>query len=359
MYSSNQITTVHLEITTKCNASCPMCLRTVLGGKINPHLPLTELKLAEIQTIFPATFVQQLKRIYLCGNYGDPIVATDTLEVLRYFRRLNPRLRLELFTNGSARNEQWWHDVAQVVTLCHFGIDGLEDTNHIYRRGTKWTILMRNIQAYIAAGGAAHWDYLVFRHNEHQVEPARELSQKLGFRSFQLKKTGRFFSNQKAVVKDQQEVHSANGELEYFLEMPLDPKYLNPSLAREEALVHEYGSLRAYLEKTRVTCKVAAEKSVYVSGEGLVFPCCWTANQLYPWYREPESGDIWALVKQLPNGLRSLDARQSSLCEIVDGPFFQKLIPAGWERPTFASGKIFACAKTCGQEFDPFRAQFT
>lgn len=153
MYKSNEVKTVHLEITTKCNATCPMCLRAVLGGKVNPQLPLVELNLKDIQTILPEPFVNQLDRIYMCGNYGDPIVASDTLEVFRYFRQVKPEIRLELFTNGSARNESWWRDLASVVNLCRFGIDGLEDTNHIYRRGTKWPLLMRNVEAFISSGG--------------------------------------------------------------------------------------------------------------------------------------------------------------------------------------------------------------
>ncbi|MCB9086672.1 MAG: hypothetical protein H6624_20185, partial [Bdellovibrionaceae bacterium] len=96
-----------------------------------------------------------------------------------------------------------------------------------------------------------------------------------------------------------------------------------------------------------------------VSGEGHVFPCCWTANQLYPWYRKPKTGEIWSLLGRLPNGLDDLDGRRRPISEIIDGEFFQKLIPGGWEKPTFAEGKIYVCAKTCGsRKFDPFKAQF-
>ena len=42
-------------------------------------------------------------------------------------------------------------------------------------------------------GGIAQWDYIVFKHNEHQVEEARKLSKELGFFEFQIKKTSRFF----------------------------------------------------------------------------------------------------------------------------------------------------------------------
>ena len=47
LYHYEEIRTVHLEVTSKCNARCPMCLRTICGGKTNPQLPLVELSLAD------------------------------------------------------------------------------------------------------------------------------------------------------------------------------------------------------------------------------------------------------------------------------------------------------------------------
>ena len=60
---------------------------------------------------------------------------------------------------------------------------------------------MESASYYISAGGKAVWDYIVFAHNEHQVEKAKKLAFKIGFKQFIIKKTGRFFSNQKSKVK--------------------------------------------------------------------------------------------------------------------------------------------------------------
>ena len=57
MYDYNDIKTVHLEITEKCNAACPMCARNINGGEDNPWLQNAELSLNDIVTIFPDTFI--------------------------------------------------------------------------------------------------------------------------------------------------------------------------------------------------------------------------------------------------------------------------------------------------------------
>lgn len=358
MYALSDIKSLHVEITSKCNASCPMCLRNVLGGKTNPHLPIKELSLSDIKTILPTNFIEQLHKIYFCGNYGDPIMAKELIEVLEFLKDTNKNLKLEIHTNGSARPSDWWKKLGKVASRVVFGIDGLEDTNHIYRRGTKWDVIMRNAKAYIDAGGTAEWTFIVFRHNEHQIFEAQKIAEEMGFKKFNVKKTGRFFSNIKAKGKDAQEVLNEHGEPEYFIEKPLQEKYINPALKKEDDLKSAVGDLKTYFGQTDVNCKVLNEGSLYLTAEGHLFPCCWTANQLYPWYYPKHGSQIWTLINNLPNGLESLNAKTTSLEEIINGPFFKKEIPQNWEKRSLKEGRLFVCGKTCGKRFDPFKAQF-
>ena len=40
MFKFNELKTVHLEISTRCQASCPMCPRNYHGGLENPNLKI-------------------------------------------------------------------------------------------------------------------------------------------------------------------------------------------------------------------------------------------------------------------------------------------------------------------------------
>jgi MoaA/NifB/PqqE/SkfB family radical SAM enzyme len=346
MYRYEDLRSLHLEVTTRCNASCGQCPRNIEGGAVNPALPLVELSLADARRIFPLEFVRQLRGAFLCGNYGDPMVAKDTLEILRYFREGNPKIRLKMHSNASGRDAAFWRSLAEVVDVCTFSIDGLSDTNHLYRRGTEWERIIDNARTFIAAGGTAFWDFIVFRHNQHQIEEARALSKVLGFERFAIRKTSRFWRSGRML--EQTPVRSRDGTIEYFLEPPDRAELVHDDARRLLERTEGREAHEAYLGETEIECKVVEEKQIYVSAEGLVFPCCWTAS-IHHLGIDRSRHQIWRLLDQLPEGKASLSGLRHSLREIVEGPFFQAMIPGGWAARSTGADRLKVCASVCGQ----------
>jgi hypothetical protein len=121
-----------------------------------------------------------------------------------------------------------------------FSIDGLEDTNHLYRKNVNWTKLIANAKAYIAAGGSAHWDMLVYKHNQHQVDACEQLARDLGFTWFRAKVSKRGFTDTLA----------APG---------------NWKLPR--------------VQSTTIKCHALAEHSMYIDAQGQTSPCCWLGGR--------------------------------------------------------------------------------
>lgn len=389
MYKSSEITTVHLEVTERCNASCPQCARNINGGEVNPQLHNAELSLDDVRTILKPEFIKQLKRLYMCGNYGDPISANDTLEIFEYIRSHNAKMQLSFHTNASAKTPEWWSRLPAAMGKSHyvvFSVDGLEDTNHLYRQGTVWKKIMENARAFIAAGGRARWDYIVFGHNEHQVEEARALAESMGFEKFNVKKSNRFFSNTRGAVKAEHQAGNRKGAETTLLSMPKNPEYQNAALKQLESLSKDKGEIKIdfmttvaelegkigqqkfnsdpakkkdmekYWDTVEVKCKVAEEKSIYITAEGYLQPCCWTAGQMYVWYWKERGGQIWDAINAA--GLDSLDLRVNDLNDVIDGKFMQEIIPESWNKPSCAEGKLAVCAKTCGNKYDAFSEQF-
>jgi MoaA/NifB/PqqE/SkfB family radical SAM enzyme len=385
MYNYRDIKTIHLEVTERCNASCPMCARNINGGEQNPWIHDNELSLEDIKKIFPDDFIKQLNHMYMCGNFGDPIVAKDTLEIFRHFRNVNSDILLSMNTNGSARQEDWWVELASILgNNGHviFSIDGLDDTNHLYRRDTNYIRIMNNAEAFIKAGGNAHWEYLVFAHNEHQVDRARDLADTMGFTKFQLKKSARFFSSVSNSIKDT--ITGVDRKQQGFvLQAPTNPEYRNAAveelngvgvvkqnvklpttkqeilnLIRPEIFYKDTARkspTEKLLDGADIKCKVKEEKSLYVTAEGVLQPCCWVAGQMYNWYNTPKGSQIWKLINVV--GKDSLNALNHSIETIVMGDYFQKMFSDSWTKPSCAEGKLQVCAKICGTEI--FSKQYT
>ena len=359
MYQYKDIKAVHLEITQKCQAACPMCDRNENGGRDNKHLTNAELSLEDCQKIFKPEFIKQLTSLSICGNLGDPIIAKDTLEVFEYFRSHNETMWLSMNTIGGAKPGSWWRRLAPIIGqqgAVIFSVDGLSDTNHLYRQNVVWNNVERNMKAFIEAGGRTRWDFIIFGHNEHQTEEAKKLADEWGVDQFRLKKSSRFFSaNDKKKPKYQ--AQNRKGENTQLIEMSESKINQNSALLKQESIEDTYGSMAEYYNACSIKCKVAKEKNVYITAEGLMMPCCWTAGRMYKhWQKDYRNEQIWDFIDNA-GGKDSLNAIEHGLEAVMQSSLLTD-IENSWNKDSIENGKLRVCAMKCGEKFDPFTTQF-
>lgn len=234
----DSITTLHLESTDVCQAACPLCHRETDQNfhKDQQH----HLTQSDILKVFNESKITKLEKMFMCGNYGDPAAGKNTLDIYKEFRKLNKDIVLGMNTNGGIQNPNWWQELGSVLSQPRdyvvFSIDGLDDTNSVYRKNVVWHKVMSNAKAFISAGGSAHWDMLVYKHNQHQVVACEQLAREMGFKWFRAKVSKRGFTNN--------------------LEAPVgwaDPR------------VHG----------NKISCHALIEKSAYIDARGNLSPCCW------------------------------------------------------------------------------------
>lgn len=218
MIKYHQIKSVHIELTTNCNASCPRCPRNLGSMPYNAGYPKTELSLSDIKTIFDTDFIKQLERVFFNGNFGDFMLAKDSLAIVEYFKYINPNIKIEINTNGSARPSEYWAKLGNLGAQVNFALDGLEDSHHLYRRNTNFNLIIKNASTLIANGGGAIWKMIVFDHNRHQIDECKQLSQSLGFSKFMLGNDNR----------DDVVVYNYQGEIEYLIGKP-EPNIIVPA----------------------------------------------------------------------------------------------------------------------------------
>lgn len=323
MYKLENIKDIHLELTSKCQARCPMCPRRVNGGILNPIMSLNEITLEQFKEWFSDEFINQLDSLFMCGNLGDPIIAEDCLEIFQYLKETNPNIRLSMHTNGSARNIHWWKKLAKYKVKVTFGIDGLEDTHKLYRISTNWNTIIKNAESFIKAGGEAEWHMLVFKHNEHQIEECRALSHKLEFKKFTTKHTSRFKDNKFHVLD----------------ETGKTVNILYPTKLSTSHTVNVLSVLPAEIQ-----CKAKKYSQIYISADGGVSPCCWLD---FSWQLPNQDNRINYMDKigVYPN------LNKQSLIDIFNSGFFSKI------ESTWSAVPLMECGKQCGH-FDKLGEQF-
>ena len=237
-----------------------------------------------------------------------------------------------------------------------FSVDGLEETNHLYRQGVVWENVERNMKAFINAGGRARWDYLIFEHSEKDVERAEQYAKEWGVEKFIKKKTGRFVTTKSEAKETHQAKDRKGNEKQKACETKKErtPK---PCSTKAKEIEKTYGSMMEYYNKAHISCKVAKEGNIFVTAEGLVLPCCWTAGRMYKWWhKDPKVEQIWDFIDEV-GGKEFLDAKLFGIQGVFETGIMRN-IQNSWAKKSLAEGKLGVCSMKCGTEFDPFAEQF-
>jgi MoaA/NifB/PqqE/SkfB family radical SAM enzyme len=352
MFKFEQLRSAHIEITSNCQASCPMCARNIHGGIVNPHLTIVSWKFEDYRRIFKEDVLKQMEFIRFSGNYGDPMLNDDLIDMVEYTTWANPNINLRIHTNGGARKPEWWSRLAKVMPEVHdiyFALDGLEDTHHLHRIGTRYETVIRNAKSFIDAGGNAVWIFLLFKHNQHQAEEVEKRARELGFARFVARKSLRFDSSTKFKVFDK------DRNITHYLE-PADDHGLK---FKDIEYSKNY---EKSLNDVIINCPVLQNKEIYIDAWQRVYPCCFLGiGAEFPVWNEvdkpmEEAKDIVLKHKKTTDqkiyynkrvtDSRANDASVYSLEQILNGETWSSI---NWHKEYWGENKMLICAETCGE----------
>lgn len=349
----NEIKNIHFEPSSLCNARCPVCPRYLMGGLKNEFLKETAVSFEQFQKWFPIDFLKRLDRFQMCGNYGDPMTTPDMLDIIRYIRSADCPVLIH--TNGGLRDTDFWKELGAIEHVrVMFAIDGLEDTNHMYRRGVDWGKLISNVKAYINAGGFAQWSWLKFRHNKHQIEEAEQLSKDLGFKNFYAKQPFGFnfwrFDEEQTVPS--MLVLKKDGKYDYELYAD-DVDIVNEPYSDIDGVVFKpaqyegnkplRGSWEKSVENNELQCHATRIKEIYISSKGQVHPCCFLSG--YP-DMQNKGYQQHQYTELISPHYDDLNLNNSTLEEIMNNKFFQTKMVRGMKP---GPNRIIGCSVYCSK----------
>lgn len=332
-FYKNKIKLIDIEPTSYCNARCPQCMRESRNGDYSFFKQL-HLSADFFEIYFSKNIAAEANMVSFSGNIGEPAMNKHLPDIIKWFRKQNPDIFVEIYTNGSVQKPEWWFDLGTLIGNngnVIFALDGLEDTNHIYRVDVKWDQLIRNAKEFIKSESPATWQFIPFEHNQHQIEQAESLSKDLGFKEFRIKISHRDIISQPQ--NRQTQVRAAT-----------DSKYSHPGKHIDLINMKE---TEKYLDSLSIKCYAIEQSNVYISAEGLVFPCCHTASifllddNLVP----EEYGWIKQAKKQLNKDEISL--YKNNLEDILISSTFSR-IKKSWNLQ-MSQGRNPLCAVICGK----------
>lgn len=310
MYSLDTLSQLNFELSSHCNSKCPQCPRYDMLGYVRKDLNITHLSLDIIKSL-PIEKMTNLQEVIFCGNFGDPLMHPDLDDIINFFHRQ----QIEISTNASLRNLEWWHNLGKKKNVrVQFCIDGIGKEHELYRRNTSYEKIIQNAKSFIQAGGDAYWQFIVFQHNEHQLQEAKALSNELGFKQIKFMYSDRFDTNNKWKVYD-------NGDHLYDLEKSSHQITLRERLGAEENSKY-WKSLHE--KKGEISCVWSEKKMLYIHSDGTLYPCCMLGSV--------QSGKNIEklLLKKIIKDYINIDLHHNNLQDILLSEVFQTLLPASF-----------------------------
>jgi hypothetical protein len=299
---------IQIEISNYCNARCPQCARELIfDGKVQPkHIGINDnfITLEQFKSWFDKDNWEDLFLLDFCGSYDEPTTNPDLIKIVKWimsYKGFNNYLKVNISTNGGTRNKEFWKELAEIGSAnlspegtkriqVNWGIDGLEDTNHIYRVNVKWDKLQENFRTFIKHGGRAWWQFIYFSHNEHQDQEAKQRSIDEGFEGIKWRGS----KGRDAIEKVKQ---------------ASTPKF---QLENEKPA-------------TKIQCKALSrpnyfglDTGLYVTNRGTVLPCCWVGT-------ETEMQNLYDKHGYKYNILDNVLSGKNSFQEILDSPWYNGL----------------------------------
>lgn len=363
---SDYIRYIDFEISSLCNAGCPVCPRRHNGHY--SEFTQTYWTRNEVERVVDINIIKNLYGILFCGNFGDAMGNPDVAEITRYFRSNNDRMSIHVKTNGGIGNPSDYIKMAEMGSIFTFGLDGVGKSNELHRVNVKWDNVLKNVEAFTSKCKPHQFEIQFIMWNEtiNQIIPMIEFIQSIGF--------GRLFLRKPFTTGERTEVYNMKGVSTHFLTEITDDrlhKYLDTTWEFEQlegikndiismnvkSGIIEQGSMdmyerEYYSEKTyeysefefeeklvnklknrnEQTCSSKNTKdpsdlngnahNIYITHNGLLMPCCYlppyVSNRMTHSSGKESSYQKEILNKMLEIGFDNFSLKNTTLRELFN-----------------------------------------
>ncbi len=275
LYTFATVKKIEIDCTSYCNAFCGACDRNIDGGADHPKLVLQHLTWDSWRSLVTEQNLQHINEIIFNGNFGDFSMHPKIISMLDYLSTVKSEIYINMHTNGTARSTTFWRELAEVLQKfskhdIKWGIDGLADTHHIYRRGLDWNKRIDNLTAFNDAGGNSIWKCIVFDYNKSQLNTINELAEKLGCMAFQTNRNRSGTITMPAYKSFPSTTISSPTLQEFESQYKMKQQFHKQLSTPASTSVAAHGNTK---------CPYAHEGMIQIDPWGNVWPCCYISGR--------------------------------------------------------------------------------
>jgi hypothetical protein len=163
---------------------------------------------------------------------------------------------------------------------------------------------MENCKSFFSGGGKGMWKFIVFKHNEHQIEEAKKLSIEMGFEVFNIVASERFEHREEKVVffKNKNDLMK--------VEKPTN------NYKMDELKGDEYSS---------INCNTLKRNEIFVDDKGRVMPCCWTMGRIAEHGNLGNDKNTQFVWNRYDNIMDELNALKNGIINVLNHKFWSEL----------------------------------
>jgi len=266
--------TASVEPSALCNLQCPEC-------PIGSHMLTRPSNFIDLEDYTRWLDQMQPQLFYLILYFqGEPLLHREFPELIRIARRR--RIHTLTSTNAQVITEALARQLVEAgLDEIIVSVDGTtEETYRQYRRGGKLDKALRGIENLVKArhelrrkNPLIRLQFIVMRHNEHQIPEIKALGKKLGVDRVELKS---------AQIYD-----------------PADPNRIlpqNPRYARY--LMNDKGLLELKKQRSRGCMKMW--EGTVLTWDGQVLPCCYDKDADHSFGQATATASVKDILNNLP-----------------------------------------------------------
>lgn len=321
----------HFEVSGKCTLKCPRCPRndTAPVPWINKELDLNFFK----NLLTPDLLKNQVQRITMCGDVGDPIYASEYLEIIDYIKTHNSRIHVYTITNGSYRKSDWWKQFAKISNeydTVNFSVDGYDDaSNNLYRVGSDWDSIMQGMNIMCQESSAfVYWAAILFQFNQDHVDRIKKQAHDMGCDGLQLtystkfgSKYGEAYGGAHDALEPRAEFISKTHRYERYFQ-PLSNRVVPNQLYLEHNKKKYFEVKQRHNNFVTPMCEIG-NRGLYVSADGVLHPCSWVSYPYVSMSTDRKTINFKDSFHQLYRD--RLNLKNRTLDQVLNDPVWDKL----------------------------------